>query len=96
MTGLIDGYLSRKNVRRGAMYYNQQTTKLITVALTRYQSIIDSRDGGEIDYDSVDAGMTKPTKSAIRVNDLLETITGSAHLSSQPASLTLLKTDIVH
>ncbi|KAA6408927.1 MAG: hypothetical protein FRX48_07271 [Lasallia pustulata] len=44
-------------------------------ALSRYQSIIDSPESGEIDYDSVDPGTTKPTKAAIRVNDLLETIT---------------------
>lgn len=49
---------------------------VLLVALSRYQSIIDNPESGEIDYDSVDPGMTKPTKAAIRVNDLLETITG--------------------
>lgn len=44
-------------------------------ALSRYQDIIDSTDAGEIDYDGVEASATKPTKAAIRVNDLLETIT---------------------
>ncbi|KAF2723400.1 hypothetical protein K431DRAFT_282861 [Polychaeton citri CBS 116435] len=44
-------------------------------ALSRYQSIIESPEAGELDYDSVDAYATKPTKAAIRVNDLLETIT---------------------
>ncbi|KAI9844885.1 MAG: hypothetical protein M1837_005171 [Sclerophora amabilis] len=44
-------------------------------ALARYQSIIDSKDGTEIDHDSFEPGVTKPTKAAIRVNDLLETIT---------------------
>ncbi|KAK2738941.1 hypothetical protein FQN57_006735 [Myotisia sp. PD_48] len=44
-------------------------------ALSRYQNIIDAEDGGEIDYESVPATATKPTKSAIRVNDLLENIT---------------------
>lgn len=44
-------------------------------ALSRYQNIIDAADAGEIDYDGVDATATKPTKAAIRVNDLLETIT---------------------
>lgn len=53
-------------------------TLLLLVALSRYQSIIDSPESGEIDYDSVDPGTTKPTKAAIRVNDLLETITGMA------------------
>jgi hypothetical protein len=44
-------------------------------ALQRYQAIVESPDAGEIDYDAVAADATKPTKSAIRVNDLLETIT---------------------
>ncbi|KAI9656096.1 MAG: hypothetical protein M1829_000451 [Trizodia sp. TS-e1964] len=44
-------------------------------ALARYQGIINSKDAGEIDYDSVEPEATKPTKSAIRVNDLLGSIT---------------------
>ncbi|TKA62946.1 hypothetical protein B0A49_10205, partial [Cryomyces minteri] len=44
-------------------------------ALSRYQNIIDAPDSGTLDYDSVDPSATKPTKAAIRVNDLLETIT---------------------
>ena len=44
-------------------------------AMTRYENIIKATDNWEIDYDSVDPGMTKPTKAAIRVNDLVETIT---------------------
>ncbi|KAF2011714.1 RINT-1 family protein-like protein [Aaosphaeria arxii CBS 175.79] len=44
-------------------------------ALARYQSIIDAPDFGDLDYESVDPKATKPTKGAIRVNDLLETIT---------------------
>ncbi|KAJ9647125.1 hypothetical protein H2199_002111 [Coniosporium tulheliwenetii] len=44
-------------------------------ALSRYQSIIDDPSAGELDYDSVDPDATKPSKAAIRVNDLLETIT---------------------
>lgn len=44
-------------------------------ALARYQSIIETQESGELDYDSVDPHATKPTKAAIRVNDLLETIT---------------------
>ncbi len=47
-----------------------------TVALARYQDIIDAPESREIDYESVDSGATKPTNAAIRVNDLLETITG--------------------
>ena len=46
------------------------------VALSRYQTIINTTESGEIDYDGVDSGTTKPTKAAIRVNDLLETVTG--------------------
>ncbi|KAJ5093005.1 hypothetical protein N7456_008866 [Penicillium angulare] len=44
-------------------------------ALARYKDIIDTADSGQIDYDGVEATATKPTKAAIRVNDLLETIT---------------------
>ena len=51
-------------------------THIFLVALTRYQSIIDNPESGEIDYDEVEPGITKPTKAAIRVNDLLETVTG--------------------
>lgn len=44
-------------------------------ALSRYRSIRDSIDGGELDLDATELRTTKPTKGAIRVNDLLETIT---------------------
>jgi len=44
-------------------------------ALGRYKAIIDTPAAGELDYDSVSSEATKPTKAAIRVNDLLETIT---------------------
>ena len=53
----------------------------MAVALARYQSIVDAADFGDLDYESVDQKATKPTKGAIRVNDLLETITGK--MSSQ-------------
>ncbi|KIW40541.1 uncharacterized protein PV06_07727 [Exophiala oligosperma] len=43
-------------------------------ALTRYKEIRDAPDSGDIDLDA-DSAQTKPTKGAIRVNDLLETIT---------------------
>ncbi|CBX98007.1 similar to RINT-1 family protein [Plenodomus lingam JN3] len=45
-------------------------------ALSRYQNIVEAPDFGDLDYESVDPKSTKPTKGAIRVNDLLETITG--------------------
>ncbi|KAJ4984793.1 RINT-1 family protein [Stagonosporopsis vannaccii] len=44
-------------------------------ALARYQSIVEAEDWRHLDYESVDPKATKPTKGAIRVNDLLETIT---------------------
>lgn len=44
-------------------------------AMSRYRSIVLSDEAGELDYDSVSSDATKPTKMAIRVNDLLETIT---------------------
>lgn len=44
-------------------------------ALARYQEIIDAPESGQLDYDGVELSATKPTKAAIRVNDLLETIT---------------------
>lgn len=44
-------------------------------ALARYSSIIENTEGGELDWDSVANDATKPTKAAIRVNDLLETVT---------------------
>ncbi|KAH0566371.1 hypothetical protein GP486_000229 [Trichoglossum hirsutum] len=48
-------------------------------ALSRYQTIVSTKDAWEIDYDSVDPSMTKSTKSAIRLKDLLETITDKFH-----------------
>ncbi|KAL2842352.1 TIP-1 family-domain-containing protein [Aspergillus pseudoustus] len=44
-------------------------------ALDRYKEIVDTPDSGHIDYEGVDSVATKPTRAAIRVNDLLETIT---------------------
>lgn len=44
-------------------------------ALARYQTIIDDPDSNTLDYDSLESNATKPAKAAIRVNDLLETIT---------------------
>ena len=46
------------------------------VALSRYQNILVAKDAWEIDYDSVEEREAKPTKSAIRLKDLLEAITG--------------------
>ena len=44
-------------------------------ALARYKTIRDSPESNELDFDSTPSGTTKPTKGAIRVNDLLATIT---------------------
>lgn len=44
-------------------------------ALQRYMAIVASSDAGDLDYDAVSADLPKPTASALRVNDLLETIT---------------------
>jgi len=49
--------------------------------LARYQSIVEAPDFGQLDYESVDPKATKPTKGAIRVNDLLETVTGKNNTS---------------
>ena len=51
------------------------------VALKRYHDIVEADDWRDLDYESVDTKATKPTKGAIRVNDLLETITGRLRLS---------------
>lgn len=56
-------------------WYNRWLQVEKDFALARYKDIIDTADGGHIDYDGVELTATKPTKAAIRVNDLLETIT---------------------
>lgn len=55
-------------------YFQTWLTVEKDFALARYTSIKDSSDSREIDLDA-GPGQTKPTKGAIRVNDLLETIT---------------------
>ena len=44
-------------------------------ALERYRVIRDAAESGELDLESTDSRTTKPTKGAVRVNDLLETVT---------------------
>ncbi|KAG5354855.1 RINT1-like protein [Yarrowia sp. B02] len=44
-------------------------------AISRFQSIIQLPDAWEIDFDGVERGVTKPTKSALMVKDLLEGVT---------------------
>ncbi|KAL8797940.1 MAG: hypothetical protein Q9182_007099 [Xanthomendoza sp. 2 TL-2023] len=57
------------------LHITNQSANTPQVALSRYQTIIDPPESFEIDYDSVEPSATKPTNAAIRVNDLLETIT---------------------
>lgn len=56
-------------------YFAQWIAAEREFAIKRYEAIIADRASGELDFDSTAAGSTKPSKSAIRVNDLLETIT---------------------
>ena len=56
-------------------YFDQWLAVEREFALSRYQSIIDTPDSKELDYDSVSYDATKPTKAAIRVNDLVDTVT---------------------
>ena len=51
-------------------------------ALERYRNIRDSAESNELDFDSTGPGTTIPTKGAIRVNDLLETVTDRYRLLS--------------
>ena len=51
-------------------------------ALERYRSIRDSTESNDLDFDSTGPGTTIPTKGAIRVNDLLETVTDRYRLLS--------------
>ncbi|KAI9724610.1 MAG: hypothetical protein M1828_003633 [Chrysothrix sp. TS-e1954] len=44
-------------------------------ALARYHSIIDDKATAVLDYDGVALSATKPTKAAVRVHDLLATVT---------------------
>jgi len=45
------------------------------VALSRYHTILAAPDAWVLDYDSVEPADSKPTKSAIRLKDLVETVT---------------------
>lgn len=66
-------------------------------ALARYQSIIDAPGAGELDYNAVHAGVTKPSKAAVHLNDLLETITERyRHLSSYHQRMDFLMEIQIH
>lgn len=55
-------------------YFQSWLTVERDFALSRYNNIRDAPEGRDIDFDA-EPGQTKPTKSAIRIADLLETIT---------------------
>jgi RAD50-interacting protein 1 len=55
-------------------YFDQWLRVEKEFALSRYRDIRDAPDSSKLDFDT-DSGQTKPTKGAIRVNDLLETVT---------------------
>ena len=61
------------------------------VALARYEEIVDAEDSFELDFDSLSPGKTKPSKAAIRVNDLLENITGKLDSTCCELQLTLYR-----
>jgi hypothetical protein len=44
-------------------------------AIARYEKIVEAPDSKDLDFDGLPHGVTKPTKAAIRVNDLLEAAT---------------------
>lgn len=56
-------------------YFARWLTVERDFAFSRYDAIISDSSAGELDYDSVSLSSTKPSKAALRVNDLLETIT---------------------
>ena len=56
-------------------YFDQWLKVEKDFALSRYRSIRDASDSGDIDYEGVNSAQTKPTKGTARVNDILETIT---------------------
>lgn len=67
-------------VEKDCKYVKELGCKILTlqiVALSRYQNIINANDAWQIDDDSVEANEAKPTRSAIRLKDLLEAITGN-------------------
>lgn len=66
-------------------------------ALARYQSIMDAPGAGELDYNAVHASVTKPSKAAVHLNDLLETITERyRHLSSYHQRMDFLMEIQIH
>lgn len=56
-------------------YFDQWISAERDFALSRYKAILEAPDSGDLDYDAVPTDSTKPSKAAVRLNDLLETIT---------------------
>ena len=56
-------------------YFNAWLQVEKEFALSRYTTIRDAAESKEQDFDSTPSGSTVPTKGAIRVNDLLESVT---------------------
>ena len=56
-------------------YFNAWLQVEKEFALSRYMTIRDAAESNEQDFDSTPAGSTVPTKGAIRVNDLVESVT---------------------
>ncbi|RMZ76374.1 hypothetical protein DV737_g4871, partial [Chaetothyriales sp. CBS 132003] len=56
-------------------YFNTWMSVEKEFALARYRTIRDDPESADIDYDGVEANESKPTNGAIRINNLLETIT---------------------
>lgn len=55
--------------------FNKWLTVEKEFALSRYHTILTGEDAWTLDYDSVQAHETKPTRSALRLKDLLEAVT---------------------
>ncbi|RMZ86644.1 hypothetical protein DV736_g6132, partial [Chaetothyriales sp. CBS 134916] len=56
-------------------YFNAWMLVEKEFALARYRTIRDDPESADIDYDGVEPSESKPTNGAIRINNLLETIT---------------------
>ena len=46
------------------------------IAMDRFETIMESADGRKIDYDYAGRGRMKPTYAAVRITDLLQSVTG--------------------
>ncbi|CUS14102.1 unnamed protein product [Tuber aestivum] len=74
------GFVGWIKVEKECQYLHSSLVRVelmgnLIVALSRYHNILDAEDAWIIDYESVEPKETKPTRSAIRLRDLLETVT---------------------